>query len=911
MEQKKTRTEIYKNENPDRALREVMAFYGDEIPSSSSKNVSCPFHTDNNPSFNIKNGFFKCFSECGAQGDAFDYIIKKEDCNFQEALNIAGEIFGTKEERKGKGLSKTELLNDFIKNNIKEFSANPEYKYEEHYVYKDENGKPVFIKIKFRHPETKDKTFIMGNLIDEGSYYKINSDKKTEKINIFYNTHLIAKAIKNNEKIYIVEGEKDANTLTKLGFVAISCRNTKNLTQEMINSLYGANIVVVPDMDSVGGEHEKVLTDSLLKGAFTFRVLKLYELTKIGKKDITDYVEMLEQKGYGTQQIKNRIEELTQGALNLKSKFELQQDRRGIKKFKPEHDKETGEVTYTEIYLTNFRIIEARICINPDEDKEYIEITTERYKYLSSLKPVVKTIRGEVKDILTDVKSFMQELGFGLSFYGTGKDLILLKEWIDRYFLVDEKYEYSQVGIREDICIEGKKQKCLMTQSGALMLDGTLNTTVKSTSEFAVIDLEGRKILTKEDANELLKHMFKYTNARNAYNTWGSLVAGMLNPYYTKSSQNTHVLHIWGASGKGKSYALEEIIIPVLNTISALSFESTTPHGLLRAFNDTNMITLMDEVKPSQSSGDRRTKALSTAIRELTGTTRGLKGNKSQGANIYSYNSTLIMVGEEELNDETAVKNRTNQVIYTDTTTTADHITHGEILKTPQYREKLKDLGFTLYLEVLQNWSSERIDEAKAFILEKYPMKNKINIRERGTYINTVMGLMILEEVLERITGKKLDIVAKAVKHIEENIFEHVLENGEASKQNYERWLETFEEMVSTSDYKYLLEVDIHFRKVIEDGEECLAIAFTDAYNKTLERARSLGQNLETNRTIKKMLADSKYAHKIKTKKHKFTTTEFGNRKAKDALILKMSELESLGMINTLEIARKDYDNRK
>ena len=158
-----------------------------------------------------------------------------------------------------------------------------------------------------------------------------------------------------------------------------------------------------------------------------------------------------------------------------------------------------------------------------------------------------------------------------------------------------------------------------------------------------------------------------------------------------------------------------------------------------------------------------------------------------------------------------------------------------------------------------------------------------------------------------RIEKNKSLLLTLTIPYID-NIFEHILDNGEASKQNYEQWLELFEEMVCTSDYKHLLEVDIHFRKIMVDNEECLAIPFSDAYDKTYEKAIKVGQKLEGNRTIKKLLGNSKYAHKIKTKKVKFSTTEFGGKRTKDSIILKMSELEQLGMTNTLEIARNNYE---
>lgn len=904
MQYAKRNVEIYKNENAHEALVRVMAYYGDEIPSSSSKTVKCPFHNDNNPSFGIKDGMYTCFSKCGS-GDAFQYIMLKENCNFQEALKIAETIFGIKNENKG-GKSKTELLNDYIKNRYKEFSGNPDFKYEEHYIYRNKEDKPVFIKIKFRNKEDNSKTFVMANLIDDGKVYKL--DTKSEKLELFYNTHLIQKAIAEKQKIYIVEGEKDANTLTGLGLISISCRNTKSLTDEMVESLEEAHIVVIPDMDETGEQHANILRDTLAPRAKSFRILKLHELVKHGKKDVTDYVELLKQKGQAKANIKNTIEELTYGALDLKNALELQQDRNGIKKHKFEQDEETGEKIIIPIYLTNFRIVEARICINQDTEKEDIEIVVERFKYRASERPIRKVIRGEVKDIFTDSKAFSQQLGMSFSWYGTPKDLITLKEWIDKYFLIDEKYEYQRVGIREDIYINGKYQKCLMTHSGALMLDGTLNTDVKAVTPYTTLDLEGRKILSKEDANKLLEHMFVYTTKRNALNMWGSLVAGMLNPYYEDSTQNTNVMHIMGASGTGKSYVLENVIIPVLNTDYALSFLDTTPHALKLAFDSTNIITLMEEVKPSKAKTGRMD-TLSGAIRELTGSSRGLKGNKNQTANETRYNSTLIMVGEEPM-EECALQNRMNLITYSDNTTTKDHIKHGEVLMTKEYRKMLNDLGFTLYLEILQNWSSDRINETKAIILEKYPLGDNVKLRERGTYINTVMGLMILEEVLNRVSGKNMKIVDNAVSLIKENLIENVLEDGDGAKQNYELWLERLETLAVTTDERLRLQVGTHYRKIIKDNEECLAISLAEVYAKTYEQASKVGEKMEGQNAISKLLRASKYAMSSKTLPTRFKISPLQSTTIK-AVVLKMSELEKLNLDNVLENARKEFETSK
>jgi len=50
-------------------------------------NVSCPFHKDKTPSFQIKkNNTFTCYS-CGIYGDSIDLYQKLNNCTFAEAVN--------------------------------------------------------------------------------------------------------------------------------------------------------------------------------------------------------------------------------------------------------------------------------------------------------------------------------------------------------------------------------------------------------------------------------------------------------------------------------------------------------------------------------------------------------------------------------------------------------------------------------------------------------------------------------------------------------------------------------------------------------------------------------------------------------------------------------------------------------
>lgn len=54
---------------------------------SNSGKAACPFHSDKTPSLQLyKNNTWYCFS-CGAGRDTIDFIMKREDMNFTEAVN--------------------------------------------------------------------------------------------------------------------------------------------------------------------------------------------------------------------------------------------------------------------------------------------------------------------------------------------------------------------------------------------------------------------------------------------------------------------------------------------------------------------------------------------------------------------------------------------------------------------------------------------------------------------------------------------------------------------------------------------------------------------------------------------------------------------------------------------------------
>jgi DNA primase len=93
--------------------------YGHDIRrAGSTYKTLCPFHDDHNPSLvlNPERQSFKCWS-CGAGGDVFDFVMRRENVEFKEALRMladrAGIALETREDRDRsapQGPSKTDLL---------------------------------------------------------------------------------------------------------------------------------------------------------------------------------------------------------------------------------------------------------------------------------------------------------------------------------------------------------------------------------------------------------------------------------------------------------------------------------------------------------------------------------------------------------------------------------------------------------------------------------------------------------------------------------------------------------------------------------------------------------------------------------------------------------------------------------
>lgn len=167
------------------------------------------------------------------------------------------------------------------------------------YDYTDEQGKLIFNVLRFTYPEG-DKTFRQG-LPDpsKASGWTLGGVSKLRKP--LYRLPEVIRAIKAGEPVYVVEGEKDADTLAAMGL----CGTTNpggaskpgqaiKWQQEHTQTLAGAEIIIVPDVDAVGLSDRQRVGLELIEAGCRVRWIDLRKAANMPPKgDITDLAEMV------------------------------------------------------------------------------------------------------------------------------------------------------------------------------------------------------------------------------------------------------------------------------------------------------------------------------------------------------------------------------------------------------------------------------------------------------------------------------------------------------------------------------------------------------------------------------------------------------------------------------------------
>ena len=151
------------------------------------------------------------------------------------------------------------------------------------YNYTDKDGELLFQKLRYIDADGR-KTFRQRKPDGKGGWeYSLGDTPK-----VIYNLPAVINAVKEGFPIWVVEGEKDADTLMDMGIIATTMPGGAGKWLPIHTAvLAGAEVEIVADNDEPGMAHAKTVLSELLKAGCEARV---WHTPK--QKDITDFLSL-------------------------------------------------------------------------------------------------------------------------------------------------------------------------------------------------------------------------------------------------------------------------------------------------------------------------------------------------------------------------------------------------------------------------------------------------------------------------------------------------------------------------------------------------------------------------------------------------------------------------------------------
>lgn len=239
--------------------------------------ISCFSHTDKTPSlsYNPKTNKAHCFS-CGKSFDSIDFIREYKGFNYVEACQYLGVDLN---EDYKVIVEEEEKVRNYISWCLDHMDNLKDWKLIKLYRFESIENKTLYFKAKFSTPGKKELKYY--SIIDN----KVKMMRNGEEVP--YNYYNLLRALEKKKPIFIVEGEKDADTINHLGYTATSLKGIKDINIDMFKD---ANIYSIADTGEVGEEYQEHIYYTLKDKVKHFRVVELPNIEKLGDNaDVTDW----------------------------------------------------------------------------------------------------------------------------------------------------------------------------------------------------------------------------------------------------------------------------------------------------------------------------------------------------------------------------------------------------------------------------------------------------------------------------------------------------------------------------------------------------------------------------------------------------------------------------------------------
>lgn len=585
---------------------------------------------------------WKCLI-CGTSGTVIQQIIGSENAeNTPGAVEHLSEHYNIPVQ--------VQVDSAFVKmdNYIKTISCFTEgYEYLRHHYYRDTDNQIVSVKILFKNEETGKKRGLIYPV--EGTRVILKPDRSKPQKPILYNTNLIKHDTKT---VCITEGEKDANTLTNLGFTAVAARESSSWTEEYTRQLaHVEHIYIFTDNDDTGKKYAALIVDALkgVSGPYNLtRSIKVVNIpVRIQKGDITDYVEVMKKQGLNRNDIILSIKQMIRRSENILSPFEIHQNRFGY--FRWEKIKGTeGEFQHRQITDFTMSVEEAVECIDdPDGDYHTIIIT--------HCSTGTKEVRQFMPDSMNNVDIFKKTLrSLYTTFTGKQGDIDDIKKYVFNGNYPVHKI-VSCCGLREinDTWYYIEKDKCL--KGNVICDDYTANPMKESTMLLSNI-LESDPIKSTE-LDELRNHLFKFNAEKISYSLVGYAIACLFKQRLKKLGYSfPHLINI-GEAGSGKSQTTKLILGGLFGTDKYDQADNITKYSIDNFTESNNTVPLiLDEYKPYMMA-KWRIELISSVMRSTYDNLSSSRGTGKGTIKTRTPRASVVLIGEAGTN-ETAIIER-------------------------------------------------------------------------------------------------------------------------------------------------------------------------------------------------------------------------------------------------------------
>ncbi len=223
------------------------------------RKIKCPFHEENTPSFGLyqpkSNSEYRahCFG-CGFDGDSIDFIAKKENASKGDAIKIFKKhVNGNgqkvtakkiKQEKKKAGSKPDVLLSmEDIKRLVKEDDKT--FTYSRHHIYDTAN--PPYMKAIYKEFSGNNKTARFFHLIDkERDVWTYSKGGES----VLYNQKALIE--RSNDIVLYSGSEKDVDTLSRLGYLAVTAGSDSDFKVKMVEQFRDRDVCFFSHNDNSG-----------------------------------------------------------------------------------------------------------------------------------------------------------------------------------------------------------------------------------------------------------------------------------------------------------------------------------------------------------------------------------------------------------------------------------------------------------------------------------------------------------------------------------------------------------------------------------------------------------------------------------------------------------------------------------